>query len=135
MPNKIVIGAGIAAVLAIIVLSKLLLAAQEEKGRISAELDEAVVANESQTELVNRLEQEKQEAQERFEAERKRADEFVVRIAEGERKLEAQKREFNQQIADVRKQLTVEELVCADERIPLAYFDGGLRPDEGSNPD
>ena len=131
--NKFVIGGGIAAAIAIVVLFKLLMSAQEEKGRVEAELSEAVTVNQSQTELVERLEIEKQEAQERFEAERRRADEFVVRIAESERALEAQKREFKVEIANVRKSLTVEQLVCADEHIPLAYFDGGVRRDGGNH--
>lgn len=134
MLSKPLIGVAAALAVGLAIVFWLLLQAKEANGALTADLDEAVRANASQTEKIGRLEKEKREAAERFLREQARANAFMVQITEGERELEQQKRDFRKQIADVRKQLTVEELECADEPIPVAYFDG-LRDNEGSHPD
>ena len=124
MINKLAIGAGLAATLAIVVLFKLLMSSNEAKATALAELDEAVRANQSNVELIDRIEAERDQIQADYEAERRRSAEFTAAVVANQQELERQKNDFRRQLADVRVELTVEELACADSTVPDAYFDG-----------
>jgi hypothetical protein len=120
--NKFVIGAGIAAGVALLVLFKLLMAAQEEKGRLAGEVDEAAAINQRNQLVIVALQDANARAAAEREAEARRAAAAVRKLAESDKELEDQKREHEIELADIRLRLTPEERVCADERVPDAYF-------------
>lgn len=131
--NKVVIGAGVAAGVALLVLFKLLMAAQEEKGRLAGEVEEAVAVIERNQLAIEAITDARDRERQAREAEAKRADEAVRRLAESDKALEDQKREFEIELADIRLELTPEERVCADQPVPDAYF-VWLREPAGNSP-
>jgi len=122
MLTKVLMGLSAGAILALLIVFKLLMSAQEAKGALEAEISEAVTVNAAQTANIELLEQDKIELQERFEAEQARAAAFTEAVAVGQVILEKQKHDHAIELAAVRDSLTVEERVCADQRVPAAYF-------------
>jgi len=122
MLTKVLMGLSAAALLALFIVSKLLMSSQEARGALRAEVSEAVSANVAQTENIELLEQDMIDLQERFEAEQRRAEAFTEAVAIGQVELEKSKREHASELAEVRDSLTVEDRVCADQRVPAAYF-------------
>lgn len=120
--NKYVIGAGVGAGILLIVLFKLLMASYEQQGKLVGEIEEAKAVIVRHEVTVAALQDARDEERAAREAEAKRADEAVRKLAESETTLEVQKREFEIELADIRLHLTPEERVCTEQPVPDAYF-------------
>ena len=132
MITKILLGVSAASLVALAVLFKMLMSAQEAKGALEAEISEAVSVNAAQTQNIELLQQDNKQLMEQYEMERIRAAVFTEAVAVGQVELEKTKRDHATQLAEVRDSLTVEERVCADSRVPDAYF---MRGDGSDNED
>ena len=134
MIQKILAGGLAVTLLALIVVFNLLLSSKEANGQLTADLETAAEINEAQVTQIGILERNNELLQEQYALEQARAAAFTDAVVAGQQELERSKRDHAIQLAGIRDQLTPEERVCADERVPGAYF-GGMRVDGGSDAD
>lgn len=132
MIQKVLIGGLAAALLGLLIVSKLLLAAQEAKGALEAEIENAGQVNDRQKLVIEAIQAEHTAALEAAEKERQRARkaEETIRVIDANAELERE--EFFTRLQAARSELTDAERNCARQPIPAAYIASMWGEDAGN---
>lgn len=121
--SKILMGTTAAAGLALLIVFKMLLASNEARGALSAQVREAGHVNDRQALVVDALELNRQETLVALEAERLKAKAAVDALVASQEGLLSAKGEFEDRLEAARMELSDEELVCALQPVPDSYID------------
>ncbi len=123
MLTKIMMGVSAAAVIALLVVFKLLLSSNEARGALAAEVRNAGAVNDRQALVVDTLQKHSIQAAADLKAEKARSDAATEALIVSQGGLVTAKTEFEDRLEIARLELDDAELVCAIEPVPASYID------------
>jgi len=123
MLSKIMAGGLVAALAALAIVFGLLMSAKTANGKLAADVDRVAAANSRQQQVITVLQDKSAALIDQVKRERENALKANEALLTSEQDREQAELDFQVRLAAAKKELTHEELVCANELVPAGLID------------